>query len=111
MKAAKISQTVEFEKPDSAQVSPALAGLKPALARSAGPNRTYGASTVTSATPIRPIAAPGSGSSTRPTMTPAKIAKKYHACCARPSGGGKAAMISATTIGQQRLPRERRGRA
>ena len=42
MKAAKISHTVEFEKPDSAQVRPALAGLNPALARSAGPNRTYG---------------------------------------------------------------------
>ena len=40
MKAAKISHTVEFEKPESAQVSPAFAGLKPALARSAGPNST-----------------------------------------------------------------------
>ncbi len=86
MKAAKISHTVEFEKPDSAQVRPALAGLNPALASSAGPNRTYGARIVTSATPIRPMAAPGSGSSIRPTMTPAKMAKKYHACCARPSG-------------------------
>ena len=40
MKAAKISHTVVFEKPESAQVRPALAGLNPALASSAGPNRT-----------------------------------------------------------------------
>ena len=45
------------------------------------------------------MAPPGSGSSISPTMTPAKIAKKYHACGASPSGGGNAAIASATRIG------------
>jgi hypothetical protein len=102
MKAAKISQTVVLEKPDSAQVSDALAGLKPALASSAGANSTQGDSTVTTLTPIRPMAAPGSGSSIRPTMTPAKMAKKYQACGARPAGGGiSASTMAATTTGSR----------
>ena len=36
MKAAKISHTVALEKPESAQVSAASAGLNPGLARSSG---------------------------------------------------------------------------
>ena len=40
-------------------------------------------------------------------MTPAKMAKKYQACCARPSGGGISAMTIAIAIGtsaRQRRP-------
>src|SRR5512144_3444886 len=99
MKAAKISHTVVFEKPDSAQVRAALADLKPGFASSAGPNSTYGARIVTSEMPIRPIAAPGSGSSISATMTPANMAKKYQACWASPSGGGMTASTTATAIG------------
>src|SRR5512137_813542 len=99
MNAPKISQTVPLANPDSAQASAALYALKPGLASSAGANSTYCASTVTTVTPISPIAPPGSGSSIRPTITPAKIAKKYHACGARPSGGGINASASATAIG------------
>ena len=99
MNAPKISQTVVFEKPDSPQVSAALNDLNPGLARSAGENSTHCESTTTVVTPIRPIAPPGSGSSIRPTITPTKIAKKYQACGARPSGGGISATMIATAIG------------
>ena len=54
-----MSQTTVLEKPDSAQLSEALAGLKPALASSSVLNSTQGDSTVTADTPIRPMAAPG----------------------------------------------------
>ena len=76
-----------------------MAGLKPGFASSAGANSTQGASTVTSVTPIRPMAPPGSGSSISPTMTPAKMAKKYHACGASPAGAGMSAIAIATAIG------------
>jgi hypothetical protein len=42
-------------------------------------NSTQGNGTVTDVTPMRPSAAPGSGSSMSPTITPAKIAKKFQA--------------------------------
>ena len=101
MKAPKISQTVLLENPDSAQVRAAFAGLKPSLAISAGENSTQGASTVTSVTPMRPMAPPGSGSTIRPTMTPAKMAKKYQACCGRPSGAGASASAMTTAMGSK----------
>ena len=99
MKAPKISHTIVLAKPDSAQVSAALYALKPGLASSAGANSTNCERTVTTVTPISPIAPPGSGSSIRPRMTPAKIAKKYHAWGARPAGGGISASTIARTIG------------
>ena len=99
MNAPKISHTVLFENPDSAQVSAALAGLNPGFASSAGAYITHGASSVTTETPMSPMAPPGSGSSIRPTMTPAKIAKKYHACGARPAGAGIRAIAIATATG------------
>src|SRR5450755_3087022 len=99
MNAPKISHTVPLEKPDNAQVSAALAGLKPGLASSAGAKSTQGASTVTSVTPMRPMAPPGSGSSIKPTMTPANRAKKYQACGAKPAGAGSRAKTIATAIG------------
>ncbi len=99
MNAPKMSQTVLLAKPDSAHVSAASGALKPGFASSAGPNSTYGASTATSVTPMRPMAPPGRGSTIRATITPAKIAKKYHACSARPAGGGKRASASVTPIG------------
>src|SRR5687768_12054784 len=99
MNAPKINQTVEFEKPESAQVRAAFVGLKPDLASSAGPYSTHGASSVTIVTPIRPMAPPGKGSNIKPTITPAKIAKKYQACCAKPAGAGMSAIAIATTTG------------
>src|SRR5262245_41524462 len=48
---------------------------------------------------MSPIAPPGSGSNMRPTMTPTKMAKKYQACCASPSGAGINAMMMATAMG------------
>ncbi|OIQ68080.1 hypothetical protein GALL_503330 [mine drainage metagenome] len=99
MKAPKISQTVTFEKPDSAQDNAALAGLKPGFASSAGAYNAQGERTVTSVTPMRPMAPPGNGSSIRPTITPAKIAKKYQACGASPVGAGSSAITTATTMG------------
>src|SRR5512146_45992 len=99
MKAPKINHTVLLEKPDKAQVSEALVGLNPGLARSAGPYSTHGASSVASVTPIKPMAPPGNGSNIKPTITPAKIAKKYHACCASPGGAGSRAMTTVTATG------------
>src|ERR1051325_4672958 len=49
--------------------------------------------------PIKPIAPPGKGSNIKPTITPAKIAKKYHACCASPAGAGISAIMMATRSG------------
>src|SRR6185369_12291034 len=100
MKAAKISHTVVLAKPESAQASDALAGLNPGLASSAALNSTQGDRTVTSATPISPIAAPGSGSTIRATITPAKMAKKFHAWGASPGGGGISANPAATARGR-----------
>ena len=75
MNAPKISHTVVLEKPESAQLKEARAGLKPVFASCSGLKKTYSDSTVTSVTPIKPIAPPGSGSNMRPTITPTKIAK------------------------------------
>ena len=61
MKAPKMSHTVELENPDSAHASAERGALKPAWASCAGLKNTYGASTATRPTPIRPIAPPGSG--------------------------------------------------
>src|ERR1700722_8987640 len=49
--------------------------------------------------PITAMAAPGSGSRTRPTITPTKIAKKYHACGARPEGTGNNARTTTIATG------------
>ena len=75
MNAAKISQTVELAKPDSAQLTAAPVGLKSARASWAGSNRTKRASAAAVATPTRPTAAAGIGSTIRPVITAAKIAK------------------------------------
>ena len=106
MNAPKISHTVVLAKPDSAQVSAALYALKPGLASSAGANSTHCESTVTTVTPISPIAPPGSGSSIRPRMTPAKIAKKYHAWGARPCGRRDQRQHEREDDGRERLPRD-----
>ena len=75
MKAVNTSHTVGLAKPDSAQRRDSSAALKPGFAISAGPNRTQGASTVTSTTPVSATAGPGSGSTTRPAITAEKSAK------------------------------------
>src|ERR1700751_5950808 len=48
---------------------------------------------------MRAMAAPGSFSRTRPTITPTKIEKKYHAWGARPEGTGNNARATAIATG------------
>src|ERR1051325_7718022 len=99
MNAPKISQTVAFENPDSAQLMAALLRLNPGLASSAGLYSTHGARSVVRVTPAIPMAPPGSGSSIKPTITAMNSAKKYHACFGKPAGAGRRAIITATTTG------------
>src|SRR3954463_1254616 len=99
MKAPKISHTVVLEKPESAQLKAARASLKPGFASCSGLKNTHGDNTVTTVTPMSPMAPPGSGSNMSPTMTPTKMAKKYHACGARPAGGAMRAIAAAAAIG------------
>ena len=80
MKAPTMSHTVELLYPSSAQVSAAFGEWKPGCDNCSGLNSTNRASTLTSVRPINAMAAPGNGSRTRPTMTPAKMEKKYQAC-------------------------------
>src|ERR1019366_4699669 len=94
MKAVKTSHTVLLAKPASAQLIAAFVALNPGLASSAGLNSAHFERTATIVAPIKPTAGHGSGSNTSPAMTPAKIEKKYHACCGRPPGAG----INATMI-------------
>ena len=82
MNAPKMSHTVEFEKPESAH-----------FRESAGFASTR-ESTAARATPVTPTAAAGIGSSTSPTTTAQKSAKKYHAAGFRPAGTGSKATIT-----------------
>src|SRR5271165_6248828 len=97
--APSMSHTVGLLYPDSAQVRAAPAGRNPGVTNCWGLNKVKRASTVTSVRPINAIAAPGSGSRIRPTITPAKIEKYSHAKCANPGGGGKSARITVTASG------------
>src|SRR4029077_547504 len=99
MNAPKMSHTVELLYPESAQVKAAFAGRKPASDNCCGLNRAKRPSTVTTVMPITATAAPGNGSRTRPTITPTKIEKKYHAWGASPEGTGNNARTTAITTG------------
>src|SRR5579864_903289 len=99
MKAPKMSHTVELLYPDSAQVRAALAGRKPGSDNCCGLNSAKRPSTATTVMPIRAMAAPGNGSRIRPTITPTKIEKKYHAWGARPEGTGNNARTTAIATG------------
>src|SRR5580765_2123674 len=99
MNAPKISHTVELLYPDSAHVKAAFAGRKPASDNCCGLNRANRPSTVKTVMPIIAMAAPGNGSRTRPTITPTKIEKKYHACGARPEGTGNNARATVIATG------------
>ena len=103
MNAPKISHTVAFENPDSAQRIASAGHRGPAFASCSGEKYTWLASTRTVVTPSRPMAPPGRGSSIRATTTPAKMAKYHHACCASPSGGATRARPIAMTIGTSAL--------
>ena len=92
MNAPKMSQTVVFEKPDSAHLI-ASAGFGSTRPR-----------TVASATPVTPTAAAGIGSRTSPTTTAQKSAKKYHAVGFRPAGTGSRATITPNEDGEKALP-------
>src|SRR6266851_8704879 len=99
MNAPKMSHTVGLLYPDSAQLRAAFGGRKPGSDNCWGLNSTNGASTATTVIPMIAIAAPGSGSRTRPTITPTKMAKKYHAWWGRPDGAGTNARTRATAMG------------
>src|SRR5258707_170386 len=99
MNAPNMSHTVGLLYPESAQVRAALAGWKPGWDNSWGLNSTNGASTETSVNPIIAIAAPGKGSRTNPTITPAKIEKYNQATCGHPGGDGTRARTTATATG------------
>ena len=75
MNAAKMSQTVPLLNPERAQDKDAEEGLKPGLARSLGLKSAHLDRSAIRVTPMSPISAPGMGSKTRATTTPAKIAK------------------------------------
>src|ERR1700739_4980127 len=89
MNAPKISHTVGLLYPDSAQVRAALAGRKPGSDNCCGLNSAKRPSTATTVMPIKATAAPGNGSRIRPTITPTKTEKKYHAWGANTKGPGK----------------------
>src|SRR5208283_2155776 len=99
MNAPNMSHTVELLYPERAQVRAVPAGWKPGCNSSCGLNSTRRPSTVTAVMPITATAAPGNGSRTRPTITPAKIEKKYHAWGARPEGTGNKARTIAIATG------------
>src|SRR5208337_3875577 len=99
MNAAKISHTVLFEKPESAQWIASPGQCEPAVAACSGDRYTWFASTATTVIPIRPIAPPGNGSSISPTMTPANIAKYHQANCGKPRGAGISARRIVTATG------------
>src|ERR1700682_4834807 len=99
MNAPKMSHTVGLLYPDSAQLRAALGGRKPGADNCWGLNSTNGASTATTVIPMIAIAAPGNGSRTRPTITPTKMEKKYHACWERPDGAGSNARTRARAMG------------
>ena len=99
MNAPKMSHTVELLYPDSAQVRAALAGRKPASDNCCGLNSAKRPRTVTNVMPIIAMAAPGNGSRIRPTITPTKMEKKYHAWRASPEGTGSKARRTAIATG------------
>src|ERR1035441_1313289 len=93
MKAAKISQTVPLEKPDSAQATdgPGLGSTRP--------------STVATPTPTNPTAAAGRGSMIVPAITPQNTAKKAHALNLRPAGTGINTIMIAMITGARAIHR------
>src|SRR6185369_8586587 len=99
MKAPTMSHTVELLYPSSAQVRAAFGRRRPACDNWSGLNSTKRASTLTSVRPINAMTAPGKRSRTRPTMTPAKMEKKYQACWGNPEGAGNNARTIATATG------------
>jgi hypothetical protein len=103
MNAEKASHTVELLNPDSAHSMARTGALKPGLDNSAAPNKVQGANTATTVTPINPIADPGKASKINPSTTAVKMAKKCHAFCGKPEGGGIRAMMIATISGVQIL--------
>src|ERR1035437_4063676 len=82
------------------------AALNFGLAKSLGPNNTQGASTAITADPISPVAANGNDSMISAVMMPAKMAKKYQACCSRPEGAGHSAITRTMAIGEKAVHRD-----
>src|SRR5580704_9172128 len=99
MNAPKISHTVGLLYPDSAHARAALGGRKPGSDNCWGLNSTNRGNTATSVRPVIAMAAPGKGSRTKPTITTAKMEKKYHACCGKPVGTGSSARTIAMATG------------
>src|SRR5450631_2574768 len=88
VKAEKTSHTVELDQPVNIHLMASSGALNFGFANSFAPNSTQGASAATIAEPISPVAAKGNDSTISAVMVPAKMAKKYHACCSRPVGVG-----------------------
>src|ERR1700682_3515947 len=99
MNAPKMSHTVGLLYPESAQLRAALGERKPGADNCWGLKSTNGESTAATVIPIIAIAAPGNGSRTRPTITPTKMEKKYHAWWGRPDGAGTKARTTAMAMG------------
>src|SRR5580704_4049765 len=99
MNAPKMSHTVGLLYPDSAQFRAALGARKPGCDNCSGLNSTNRGNIATNVRPLNAIAAPGNGSKTRPTITPTKMEKKYHACCGKPVGTGSSARTIAMATG------------
>src|ERR1700675_399849 len=99
MKAPNMSHTVGLLYPDSAQVRAALAGRKSGADNCWGLNSTNRARTATTVRPMIAIAAPGNGSRTNPTITPAKTEKYNHAKWDKPGGVGSSARTRVTATG------------
>src|SRR6266550_4007167 len=94
MYAAKISQTVAFENPLSAQAVACV-----------GAGRTR-PRTVATNTPSSPMAAPGIGSVMMPVIVARKRAKKCHAFAVSPSGVGTRSSAPPITNGATTLSTE-----
>src|ERR1700675_4014404 len=99
MNAPKMSHTVGLLYPESAQLRAALGERKPGADNCSGLNSTNGERTAATVIPMTAKAAPGNGSRTRPTITPTKMEKKYHAWWGRPGGAGTNARTTAMAIG------------
>src|ERR1700681_4120596 len=99
MNAPPTSHTVLLANPENAHFTASLAGLNPGLASSFGLNNVHRESSAPNVIGSTPIAAGGKGSSTSAATMPANSAKKLHAFCARPVGGGSSASTAVIASG------------
>src|SRR5437868_672114 len=99
MKAPPTSHTVLLANPENAHFTASLAGLNFGSASCSGANSAHLDSTAPSVMATTPVAAGGIGSSTKAATMPANRAKKFHAFCASPVGGGSRPSAMVTAMG------------